>query len=200
MPSKLRGCRSSGDGAGDRIQLTGVGTARHHRTRDEGIFVRFPALARRLLYLWSRLPKESRLRRQLLVRLVGQGMSAANRRDFDVLLLGLDPEIDYRAVSAGPGGGVAPDLVGHHHGHAGYRYVWRALLDGLEDLTLEPEELLDLGDHVISVTRLSGHGSGRGVPINQLLFQVFTFRRGLVVKQEDFGSREEALEAVGLRE
>ena len=130
----------------DRIQLTGVSTTRQHRTLDERIFVRFPALARKVFYLWSRLPKGSGLRRWLLVRNVVHGMSAGNRRDFDVLLLGFDPEIDYRAVSAGPFGGVAPDLVGHHHGHAGYRYVWRAMLDGFEDLTLEPEELVDLGD------------------------------------------------------
>jgi hypothetical protein len=184
---------------GNRIQLAGVSTRRRHRALHERIFARFPALARRLFYLWSRLPQESRLRRWLLLRLVSQGMSAANRRDFDVLLLGLDPQIDYRAVSAGPGGAVAPDLAGHHYGHAGYRYVWRAMLEGFEDLTLEPEELLDLGDRLISVTRMKGHGSGSGVPINQLLFQVFSFRRGLVVKQEDFAEREQALEAAGLR-
>jgi ketosteroid isomerase-like protein len=185
---------------GARIELAGVRTTRQHRTLDERILVRFPALARRVLYLLSRLPKESRLRRSLLGRLVAQGMCAANRRDFDLLLMGLDPDIDYRAVSAGPGGWVAPDLVGHHYGHAGYREVWRAMLDGFEDLTLEPVELLDLGHRVISVTRMRGHGSGSGVPIDQVLFQVFTFRRGLVVKQEDFADRGEALEAVGLRE
>jgi ketosteroid isomerase-like protein len=184
----------------ERIPITQVSMTRQHRTLDERIFVRFPALARRFFYLWSRLPKESRLRRWFLVRLAGQAACAANRRDFDVLLTGFDPEIDYRGVPAAVGGGVPPDLVGHHYGHAGYRHVWRALLDGFEDLTLEPAELLDLGDRLISVTRLSGHGSGSGVPFNQLLFQVFTFRRGLVVKQEDFVDRGEALEAVGLAE
>ena len=181
----------------DRIQLTAVST-RQHRSFDERILVRFPAVARRFFYLWSRLPKQSHLRRLLLVRIASQGTCAANRRDFDVLLTAFDLEIDYRVVSAGPAGWVAPDLVGHHHGHAGYRHVWRSMLDGFEDLTLEPEELLDLGDRVMSVTRISGHGSGSGVPFNQLLFQVFSFRRGLVVKQEDFGERGQALEAMGL--
>jgi hypothetical protein len=32
------------------------------------------------------------------------------------------------------------------------------------------------------------------------MFQVYTLRRGLVVKQEDFADRGEALEAAGLRE
>jgi ketosteroid isomerase-like protein len=185
---------------GDRIALTGVNTRRRHRTVDERILVRFPALARRLLYLGSRFPKKSRLRRMWQRRLSSLATSAANRRDFDVLLMGFAPDIDYRVVSAGPGGWVAPDLVGHHYGHAGYRHVWRMMLDGFGDLTLQPEELLDFGDRWISVTRLRGHGSGSGAPIDQLLFQVFTFRRGLVVKQEDFGELGEALQAVGLRE
>jgi ketosteroid isomerase-like protein len=187
-------------GRGDPVRLTGVNMTRERRTLDERILVRFPALARTFLYLSWRLPKGSRLRRVMLVRWAGMAMCAANRRDFDLLLLGFDPAIDYRAVSAGPGGGVAPDLVGHHHGHAGYRYVWQALLEGFEDLTLTPEELLDFGDRLISVTRLSGHGSGSGAPFTQVLFQVLTFRRGLVVKQEDFAERRQALEAVGLRE
>lgn len=185
---------------GDRIQVTGVSTTRPRRTLGERILVRFPALARSLFYLLSRLPKGSRLRRLTLVRRVGQAASASNRRDFDVLLLGFDPAIDYRAVSAGPGGVIAPDLVGHHHGHAGYRYVWRAMLEGFPDLTLEGDEVLDLGDRLISTTRMRGHGAGSGVPIDQVLFQVFTLRRGLVVKQEDFAEREAALQAVGLRE
>ena len=171
---------------------------RGRRTLDERILVRVPALARGLFHLLSRLPRTSRLRRALRARTAVQGAAAANRRDFDVLFLGFDPAIDYRAVTAGPGGVVVPDLVGHHHGYAGYLHVWRTMLDGFPDLTLEPEELLDLGDRFISVTRLRGHGSGSGVPIDQLLFQVFTLRRGLVVKQEDFAEREEALAAVGL--
>jgi SnoaL-like protein len=185
---------------GDGIQLTGVSRTRQHRTLDERIFVRFPSLARLLLAGWARLPQRSRLRRAMLVRYMQGGYAAANRRDFDLLLLGLDPAIDYRVVSAGPGGELAPDLVGHHHGHAGYLDAWRVMLDGIEDLTLEPEELLDLGNRVISMTRMSGHGLGSGVPIDQLFFQVFSLRRGLVVKQEDFGERAQALEAVGLRE
>jgi hypothetical protein len=182
---------------GRRIPFDASRAAKQHRTLDERLFVRFPALYRRAAYRWSRLPRESRLRRRLLVRAIAQGTSAANRRDFDVLMLGLDPAIDYRTVT-GPRGSVPPDIVGHHHGHAGYREMWRAMMEGFEDLALEPRELLDFGDHVIGVTRLSGHGTGSGIPLdNQFLFQVFTFQRGLVIKQEDFGSREEALEAVG---
>lgn len=179
------------------IPLAGTGPTRGGRTVDERLVARFPAIGRGLLRLFSRLSYDSRLRQWLLTRGMARGYRAANRRDFDVMLTGLDPEFEYRAVSAGPGGWVAPDLVGTHRGHAGYRYVWRAMLDGFEDLTLEPQELLVLGDRVICATRMRGHGSGSGAPMDQLLFQVFTFDRGLVVKQEDFAERDAALEAVG---
>ncbi len=100
----------------------------------------------------------------------------------------------YRVFSAGPGGVIPPDLVGHHYGYQGYRLMWQAMLEGFEDLTLVPEELLDLGDRSIIVIRLTGHGSSSRVPIDQLRFQVYTYRRGLVVRKEDFAERERALE------
>jgi ketosteroid isomerase-like protein len=183
---------------GDRIRIDRSTTTRRRRTLDERVFVRFPALARLALAGGARLRPGSRLRRALVSRSLSQGYAAGNRRDFDVLLLGADPAIDYRAVSAGPGGGPAPDLVGHHYGHAGYLHVWRVMLDGFADLTLEPEEVLDLGDRLIATVRMRGHGSGSGVPFDQTLFQVFTLRRGLAVKQEDFAERAEALAAAGL--
>jgi hypothetical protein len=36
--------------------------------------------------------------------------------------------------------------------------------------------------------------------VSQAVFQVFTFRDGLVVRQEDFSDRSKALEAAGLSE
>jgi ketosteroid isomerase-like protein len=182
---------------GIRIRTSGLKTTRKHRTLDERIFVRFPTLYRGFAAFWSRLPERSRLRRLILMRVVAQATSAANRRDLDVLLTGFDPAIDFRMAG---GAMFPPDLMGHHHGHAGYRNLWRKMLEAFEDLTLDPEEMIDRGDRLFSVTRMSGHGAGSGVPINDRIFQVYTFRRGLVIKQEDFGDRDEALEAAGLRE
>jgi ketosteroid isomerase-like protein len=78
--------------------------------------------------------------------------------------------------------------------------VWRQVLEAFEDWTLEPEELIDQGDRLFSMTRTSGHGTVSGVPVSQTIFSVYTFRRGLVVRQEDFGDRGEALQAAGLSE
>ena len=182
---------------GVRIRPTGLNTTRKHRTLDERLFVRFRALYRGFASLWSRLPKRSRLRRLILLRTTAQATSAANRRDLDLLLTGFDPEIDFQVVG-GLWGMVAPDVIGHHHGHAGYREVWRQVLEAFEDWTLEPEELIDQGDRLFSMTRTSGHGTVSGVPVRQTIFSVYTFRRGLVIRQEDFGDRGEALQAAGL--
>ena len=194
-----RGISRDSDSSGIRIRPAGLNTTRRRRTLDERAFVRFPALYRGFASWWSRLPTRSRLRRLILLRITAQATSAANRRDFDVLLTGFDPQIDFRVVG-GAWGMVAPDVVGHHHGHAGYREVWRQVLEAFEDWTLEPEELIDLGHRLFGVTRMSGHGTVSGVPVSQRVFSVYTFRRGLVVKQEDFGNRGEALEAAGLSE
>lgn len=74
------------------------------------------------------------------------------------------------------------------------------MLDGFEDLIRDPEELLDLGDRVVSATRMSGHRSDSGVPVNQLLFQVFTLRPGVGGQAGRVRECGQALEAVGLRE
>jgi len=167
---------------------------RRHRTLDERIVVRFPAFGRLLLAAWARLPRHSRLRRAMLVRRLRQGYAAANRRDFDLLLTGLDPGIEFRP------GPTVPDFNELYLGHDGYREIWRVLLEAFEDVRLDPEELVDLGDRYLVMVDLNGHGAGSGVSISQPLFQLFTLREGLIVRQDDFLDRAEAFEAAGLSE
>jgi hypothetical protein len=69
--------------------------AASRRSLDEHLFVRFPGLYRLLAAGWMRLPPRSRLRRALLKRLAGRAWAAANRRDFDVRLLAMDPAVEY---------------------------------------------------------------------------------------------------------
>ena len=179
-----------------RIQPPRLNATRQHRTVYEQIFVRFPVLVRALNLLRLRLPMRSRLRRFLLLRFAALGSAAANRLDFDLLLTGFDPEIDLRTAA-----GVYPmELIGHHYGHRGYREIWRKLLEAFADVRMEPEELIDTGDCIISMTRVNAHGAGSGVPVSMTMFQVFTFRAGLVIRQEDVQDRAEALKAAGLSE
>src|SRR4051812_4902592 len=99
---------------GVRLRTADLSIKRQHRTLDERLFVRFPMLYQGFASVWSRLPNRSRLRRRVLLRITAQATSAANRRDFDVLLIGFHPQIEFRVVG-GAWGMVAPDVIGHHH-------------------------------------------------------------------------------------
>jgi hypothetical protein len=177
---------------GVRIPL--VPETRRHRSLDERIVVRFPGVARQLSAGWARLPRHSRLRRAILSRRVRQYYAASNRRDFDLLVTGYDPAVEYQPAE------LFPDPDPTYYGHDGIREVWRLLLDAFEDVRLDPQELLDLGERVLVTAKLSGHGTGSGVSISQPLFQLFTLARGLPHRQDDFLNRAEALKAAGLRE
>ncbi len=182
---------------GVRIALPGLGEgASQRRSLDEHLRVRFPALSRPLGDAFMRLPPRSRLRRSILAHLVRRAYAAANRQDFDVVLVGWDHRSEYR-----PSGDLLPpDLEAVFHGHEGYRRLWRYWLDAFEDIRWDPEEILDFGDKFLVTTQQRGHGSGSGLAVSERVFQLFTLRRGLVVRQEDFLDRSKALEAAGLSE
>ena len=95
---------------------------------------------------------------------------------------------------------MPPDLETVFHGPDGYLQLWRYWLDAFEDIRWDPEEILDFGDRFLVTAQQRGHGSGSGVAVSEPVFQVFTLRRGLVVRQEDFLERSKALAAAGLSE
>jgi ketosteroid isomerase-like protein len=174
--------------------------ASQRRTLDERFFVRFPATYRLLAKTLMRLPPRSRFRRLMLARLGGRAAAAADRRDFDVLLYGFDPAIEFELPESLVGGYLPPDLLGVHHGHAGYRRMWEGMLEAWPDLQLEPEEIIDFGDRILAAGRATAHGRHSGIALDVPLFQVFTLRQGLVIRQKDFNDRDQALEAAGLSE
>jgi ketosteroid isomerase-like protein len=56
------------------------------------------------------------------------------------------------------------------------------------------------GDVIVSELASRGLGNASGVPIASTTFTVFHVRDGKIVRAEGFLSRDEALEAAGLRE
>jgi ketosteroid isomerase-like protein len=161
---------------------------------EDRFTVRFPAALRLLSLTTQRLSPRSRLRRFLLARRIAQTYAAVNRRDFDVILAGFDPAIEYRPSNEL----MPPDLEAVSHGHGGFRQLWGYWMDAFADLRWDPEEILDFGDKVLVTARQNGHGSGSGAAVSVSVFQLFTVRGGLVTRQEDFLDRAQALRAVRL--
>ena len=182
---------------GVRITLPpGGDNAGQRRTPDERLAVRFPRVSLVLARSLMRLSPRSRLRRLLVTRRIQQSYAAANRRDYESVLLGWDAASEYRPTREL----MPPDLDAAFHGHGGMHQLWRYWRDAFEDIRWEPEEILDLGDKVLITAKQTGHGTGSGVAVSQHVFQLFTLRKGLVVRQEDFLDRSAALEAAGLSE
>ncbi|HYN51390.1 MAG TPA: nuclear transport factor 2 family protein [Thermoleophilaceae bacterium] len=69
-----------------------------------------------------------------------------------------------------------------------------------DDYHLDVEELIAKGASVVVVVRERGRGRGSGAPFERRWAQVWTFRRGRIIRWETFPDRAAALEAVGLTE
>ena len=74
-------------------------------------------------------------------------------------------------------------------------------LDMFDDFKMEPAELIDAGeDRVIAVTRISGRAKLSGVETDLTFAVLYTIRDGKVVRCREYWTKEQALEAAGLRE
>jgi ketosteroid isomerase-like protein len=67
-----------------------------------------------------------------------------------------------------------------------------------DDYSQEVEEIIELGDEVVVVVRISARGGGSGVPVAQELAVLWTFEDGKAIRARSFTSREEALSAAGV--
>jgi ketosteroid isomerase-like protein len=122
------------------------------------------------------------------VEIVRRLLEACNRRDFDALLDTGDPEIE-----------IVTLMSGMYRGHAEWRLLIEQMAEEVSGFQLVPEDLIDVGqDRVVAVTRWVGTGRTSGIATSQTIGLVYTLRDGLVVRQESFRNRDEALKAVGL--
>ncbi len=83
-------------------------------------------------------------------------------------------------------------------GPAAVREMWKRWDSDWDELETVAEELIDAGDHVVVVIRYRGRGRGSGVEVDDLRFEVHTFREGECVRKVDFPTRSAALQAAGL--
>jgi ketosteroid isomerase-like protein len=129
-----------------------------------------------------------------VVRLV---YDAVARRDAATVLAAYDPAVEWDA-SRLPEAGLEGWSV--FRGHEGLRRMFREWNEEWENFEDNCEELIDAGARVLSIVTRRGRGRSSGVEVEARAVGVWTIREGKIVRVVWFPSRDEALEAVGLRE
>lgn len=126
------------------------------------------------------------------VEQICEGYEAFSRGDLDAAVQGFHPDIEWVGWDALPDGGVV-------HGREGVRHFFEAWREAFDDLTVELEEVIDEGEHIIVFTRIHGRGRDSTAAITAPLVPwVWTVRDGQVVRMEMFANRAEAFEALGM--
>jgi ketosteroid isomerase-like protein len=73
-------------------------------------------------------------------------------------------------------------------------------LHDVAGVQFEPRSFTTSGDAIVSEVLARGQGQASGVPIEWTTFFVIHLRDGKIARGQGFLSRDEALEAAGLRE
>jgi ketosteroid isomerase-like protein len=89
---------------------------------------------------------------------------------------------------------------GRYRGVEGVRSWMLDLYTAWEKMEIHCEELIDAGEQVIAVLSVRGRGRVSGIELEYHPAGVWTLSQGKIVQVVCFPTRDEALEAVGLRE
>ena len=132
------------------------------------------------------------------VEIVRRVYDAVARRDTKSVLELYDPDVELHTSRSAwreldEGGEV-------HRGHEGLRASFRKLYEVWEKWEDNPDELIDAGEHVVSVVTSRSRGRTSGVEVDSHHAAIWTVRDGKIVRVVWFATRAEALEAVGLSE
>jgi ketosteroid isomerase-like protein len=131
------------------------------------------------------------------VQIVRRIYDAVADGDTETVLALYDPDVQWD-FSRSPLKNVLGSA--HYQGHDGLRRWWREWGDAWTNYEDDRDQLIDAGEHVLSVVRSRGRGRASGAEVEWTQYGVWTFRAGRVVRVAWFGDRAEALEAAGLSE
>ena len=129
------------------------------------------------------------------VEIVREIYEHMNRRDWAAILAAINEEpvlVVHESVAPDPGIVRGREAIGRWFGD------W--FLAFGKDYRFEVEEARSVGDRVFVVARHRGHGRSSEAEVEWVNVAVVSLRVGKVGQIELYGSRTEALEAVGLTE
>jgi ketosteroid isomerase-like protein len=127
------------------------------------------------------------------VELVRSGLDGWSRGDIGAWLAPYHPDIEFRTS------GVYPGLDPIYRGHAELRHFWEVMREPWESLPIRIEQVREVGDQVVALCVFEGHAR-EGMTVRREVAFTCGFADDLLVRVDAYGSWEEALEAVGLRE
>jgi ketosteroid isomerase-like protein len=127
------------------------------------------------------------------VEIVRRDLAARDAREWAGLAEIWHPEIEL-VVTAGAGTYQGIDQITR---------FFDSFSDLFSEYRVEAEEIVDVGDRVVTVELLSGRGlkgSGAEAWVHDRLFRVVGFKDGKIWRIKEYPSRAEALQAAGLAE
>ncbi len=128
------------------------------------------------------------------VEVVRHMLDAFNRGDVEAVIAAFDESCELYEPPE------VPDRPGRgFRGHDGIR-EWMANRRGVAGVRFEPHSFTTSGDVILCEWASRGRGQASGVPVEWTTFAVLQMRGGKIARGQGFLNREEALEAVGLRE
>lgn len=90
-----------------------------------------------------------------------------------------------------------PDARNPYRGFEGVVEWLADFAESWDSYKMDVERLVDAGDRVVALFRISAVGAGSGVPVERGDGIVYTFRDGVVVRLDYFNDQRLALEAAG---
>src|SRR5436190_2182024 len=129
------------------------------------------------------------------VEVVRELYECMNRRDWAAILAAFDEDVVLVVHES-----VGPDAGSFRGREAVGRWFGDWFLAFGKDYRFEVEEARSVGDGVFIAARHHGHGRFSGAEVEQVNAQVISLHEGKIVQLELYGSRTEALKAVGLAE
>jgi ketosteroid isomerase-like protein len=127
------------------------------------------------------------------IEIVRRDVAARSSRDWAVLAEIWHPDIELELVAGS----------GTFRGLEEIRPFFETLSSLYSEYRVEADEIIDVGERVVTAERVGGRGlkgSDAGTWVEDRFFRLVSFKEGRVWRAKEYRTRDEAIEAAGLRE
>jgi ketosteroid isomerase-like protein len=123
------------------------------------------------------------------VEIVRRSLELWSDGDLEGFIAEVDPELEWRTS------GIYPGVDPVYYGHEGFRKFWRDFHEIWQTLSMELREVAVAGERVAFSFRFDATGRD-GVRTGRDQASVATLRNGLLLRIQNYGTWEEALDAI----